>query len=398
MQRLSLYVATTVLLLCSACKLAATQQQENDQDAKQIVQRFVEQLGQLKSFKLHLEADTTIKFVDDTQSETRKFEIGVERPNKIYVKDLIPSRRAGQLVSNGQDMYVIAPLIGVYVARKAPPTIDDILQDDASIGVSYGLGMSGVVLQYLEKNAYERVVENSDGLEYLGEEVIGGISCHCVRLLSGDGNTDLWFNADQSALLLRMVPDLSQTYDRIKKEKPEFQGLNVTLDLNWEQVKEPAADRFAFIPGQRGPSSLLGKIAPAVRLKLLNGDDVSIARHKQKEIVILEFWTTWCRPCIRAMPETIEVINAYREKGVVLYPINQREDPDRVRSFMKAHGWDVPMAMDSNGIASRRYAVNTIPRTVLIGKDGKIKTIYTGYSRNIKRRLEKELDTLLAEE
>lgn len=398
MQRLLLHVAASALLATSVHDLSVAQPRQDAHDAELIVKRFAEQLSQINSFKLNLVATAKIIIDDNTESETRSFEIGVERPNRIYAKDLAPSRRAGTIVSNGLDMYVVAPLFGIYATRKAPPTIEKILQDEASIGVGYGMGRSSLVLHYLGQNAYDQIVGDANELEYIGEEVIDGFSCHRVRVLRSDGSTDLWFEADQTAMLIRMVPDLSQTSDRIKKKNPGFQKLEVTLDLRWERVEESASDRFAFVPTRGGPSSLLGKTAPAVKLKLLDGEEVPIARHRRKDIVILEFWTTWCKPCIRAVPETIEVVESYREKGVVLYPINQRESPNRVRSFMKVHRWNVPMAMDSNGITSRRYAVNTIPRTVLIGKDGKIKTIYTGFSRNIKKRLEQELDTLLAEE
>src|SRR5690349_4238380 len=78
-----------------------------------------------------------------------------------------------------------------------------------------------------------------------------------------------------------------------------------------------------------------GKPAPAFSLDLLKGGKATLADHKNKNVVILDFWATWCGPCVQAMPIVSEVAKSFADKGVVLYAVNEQEEADAVKAFLE---------------------------------------------------------------
>ena len=141
---------------------------------------------------------------------------------------------------------------------------------------------------------------------------------------------------------------------------------------------------------------LVGQSAPAFTLALLEGGELHLAAHKGKDIVILDFWATWCVPCVRAMPILVEVAEAYEGRGVVFYAVDQREGPETIRAFLKRTGLSVRVPLDQEGKVGDMYGVQGIPQTVLIGKDGTVQAVHVGFIPGMKQMLRDELDTLLA--
>ena len=145
-----------------------------------------------------------------------------------------------------------------------------------------------------------------------------------------------------------------------------------------------------------GPDSLVGKAAPNFELELLDGSLFELAAQKGKNIVILDFWATWCGPCRAAFPGLIEVSNEFQGKGVILRAVDLRERPETVRTFLKNANLTFTAVMDQDGSAAELFRVGGIPHTVIVGKDGTIQAVHVGYDPGNKDRLRQELNDLLA--
>jgi len=146
----------------------------------------------------------------------------------------------------------------------------------------------------------------------------------------------------------------------------------------------------------RQPHVLVGQEAPNLRLNTLDGGRFDLAEHEGKNIVLLDFWATWCSPCRVSMPLIAEAVTDYEEKGVVFHTVNMGDSPEEIRRFLGSVNLDVPVALDPAMEAAVKYSVEFIPQTVLIDKEGRVQAVHVGAPYNPDKRLRRELDWLLA--
>ncbi len=143
------------------------------------------------------------------------------------------------------------------------------------------------------------------------------------------------------------------------------------------------------IPDPDGPptSPLVGKEAPDFELSLLDDSTFQLSKHLGK-VVVLDFWATWSGPCIKAMPEVMDAIQAFPEEAVTFLAINQGETPPLVSEFLEAREWqDTPVAIDFNLKVGQSYQVESLPYTVVIDPAGKIAWVHSGAAADIKEKL-----------
>jgi len=143
-------------------------------------------------------------------------------------------------------------------------------------------------------------------------------------------------------------------------------------------------------------AAMLGKPAPDFELRRLDGENVKLSSHRDKEIVILDMWATWCGPCVAELPLVAEVNEAYRSKGVVTYAVNQGEEEKSVKEFVQSENVKLQVLLDTEGRAGNAYHAEAIPMLVIVGKDGTVQSIHLGYSPALKGVLTRELDQLIA--
>ena len=110
--------------------------------------------------------------------------------------------------------------------------------------------------------------------------------------------------------------------------------------------------------------------APDFALPDLEGRTVSL-EGLRGQVVLLNFWATWCLPCREEMPLLEKLHRELGPNGLVVLGVNYRESAAAVRAFLKAHGLTFPVVLD-DGEAAKRYAVYAIPVTFLIDRQGKV--------------------------
>jgi thiol-disulfide isomerase/thioredoxin len=155
-----------------------------------------------------------------------------------------------------------------------------------------------------------------------------------------------------------------------------------SLLSEWRLRPAPEPRPEGSIAGLISNSDLIGKTAPEIRLPLLDGEEFILSRERGK-VVILDFWASWCAPCIEAMPELLDAFKDFQQHELVLAAINQAESPATVRRFLEEQGWKdtsgLVVALDPDQETSTRYAFKEIPFTVVIDTDGKTAAIIEGY-------------------
>jgi peroxiredoxin len=167
---------------------------------------------------------------------------------------------------------------------------------------------------------------------------------------------------------------LSQIYV-IRTSAPEPSPTMRSL-ADWHLVNAPEP----VLPEAGNENSpLLGKAAATFKLPLLEGGDFDLDAAKG-QVVVLDFWASWCGPCVKSLPGLIDALSSFPADRVKLIGVNQGESPAQVKHFLETRGFKLTVAMDADQSVGQKYGVDAIPHTVIVGPDGKVAWVQTGYS------------------
>jgi thiol-disulfide isomerase/thioredoxin len=124
-------------------------------------------------------------------------------------------------------------------------------------------------------------------------------------------------------------------------------------------------------------SPLVGQPAPEFGLKTLSGDLFRL-KDSHDRVLVLDFWASWCGPCVQTMPLVEEAVKEIGEDKVHLVAINIQETPERVKAAVERLKLDATVVLDRDGEVAAAYNANAIPQTVIIDKDGKVTHVFVG--------------------
>ena len=129
------------------------------------------------------------------------------------------------------------------------------------------------------------------------------------------------------------------------------------------------------------PKLWKGKVAPAFTLTRTDGKAFDLADHVGKNVVILNFFATWCAPCRAETPELNRFVEASKGKPVIFVGIDADEKPETVAAYMRELKIAFPVAIDDGAVA-KMYGVRSFPTTVVIGARGEVLLYETGAIAN----------------
>ena len=143
-------------------------------------------------------------------------------------------------------------------------------------------------------------------------------------------------------------------------------------------------------------TGLTGQTAPDFALKSGAGENLRLSEFRG-EVVMINFWATWCGPCRQEMPLLDELYGRYEKVGFQLLGINLDDDQRRAEEMAKSLGVTFPVLYDVSKNVSRLYEVNAMPVTVLIDRSGVVRYTHYGYRSGYEQNYLDEIRELLKE-
>ncbi|MBT3637897.1 MAG: TlpA family protein disulfide reductase [Opitutae bacterium] len=229
----------------------------------------------------------------------------------------------------------------------------------------------------------------------------------CVNCVDAQSALGLWTVAQGGLGMAQLAASQEgQAPAILNRIKTQALEKNVVVKV---EVLSSDLDEFAGMAGlgepessespvpEKDSDSLVGLPAPSVKAKLLDGADFDLSKHKGK-VVVLDFWATWCGPCVRALPELMKATSSFPKNKVAFVAVNQGEKPKQIKKFLKQKKWEsLSVALDPRSVAGKNFNVEGIPQTVIIDKEGKVRHVHVGFSPDIGSRLKKEIQALVSE-
>lgn len=136
--------------------------------------------------------------------------------------------------------------------------------------------------------------------------------------------------------------------------------------------------------------------APDFTLARIGGTNLRL-QEQRGQVVMVNFWATWCAPCREEMPHLDRLYQKYRSSGFVLLGVNVDDDTGNAVALAQKLGVKFPVLLDTDKKVSRLYELNAMPSTVLIDRDGRVRHVHRGYQSGYENTYEKLVRGLLKE-
>jgi peroxiredoxin len=143
-------------------------------------------------------------------------------------------------------------------------------------------------------------------------------------------------------------------------------------------------------------SDLTGQAAPDFALKSNSGDNVRLSEYRG-DVVMVNFWATWCGPCRQEMPLLDELYSRYERVGFSLLGVNIDDDSRKAMNMVSELGVSFPVLFDARKEVSKLYKVEAMPVTVLIDREGTIRYVHHGYKPGYEDKYLDQIRSLLRE-
>jgi thiol-disulfide isomerase/thioredoxin len=136
--------------------------------------------------------------------------------------------------------------------------------------------------------------------------------------------------------------------------------------------------------GDKAPTFVMKKNGTTdyVFLRDFAGDlrQTAVLRGNTQKVVILSFFASWCKPCQKEAPVLADIVNGYEGQDVQLFFVNWGDSDQVAAEWLETYGVEATCLMDPFGANAKKFGVNTLPRTIIIDKQGYVQLIEKGFS------------------
>jgi peroxiredoxin len=156
------------------------------------------------------------------------------------------------------------------------------------------------------------------------------------------------------------------------------------------------AAALAAFAGTAIPAVAPASPAPDFTLRSMGGPNLRLAEQRG-QVVLVNFWATWCGPCRQEMPHLNRLYEKYKASGFVLLGVNVDDDARNAVDVAGKLHVSFPVLLDTDKRVSRLYDMNAMPATIVIDREGRIRYIHRGYREGYEATYDQQIRELLKE-
>ncbi len=374
----------------------------------------------------------TVTIGTQTRTETSPLSLAFAKPNRIVLD-------AGEvkLLDDGKTLTTVLGPTKRYLSAPSPEKLTITPIADGPVGAILFGGPLGPPSQLLLKlvlgnEPANALPDRASGLAVEPDQEWEGKPYQRLVISQGDEPAlRLWI--DPTAHLIRRMEYVLDAKD-VAGHAPS--GSDLTgLTMQWLagaiETDEPKPDAFDFKPAAElvriksaepkpaaaaGPprNELIGKLAPDFSITVLDGPGKTKTVTRADlagKVVLIDFWATWCGPCMMELPEIQKIADSYAKLNkteVVILAVSQDREPEdgsKVRDLVEkvldakklalASGPIARVALDSDQSMGEAFKVEGIPTVVILDAKGVVQTVHVGYNEDVKDVLTADIDHLL---
>jgi peroxiredoxin len=144
-----------------------------------------------------------------------------------------------------------------------------------------------------------------------------------------------------------------------------------------------------------------GDVLPPFTSRDLKGNEVNLSDHIGRKVILLDFWSIYCAPCVEEMPGLIELYNKYNDMGLEVFGISldSKFNARRLNKFVEGfeHRIPYPIIHDEKSNIRLLYGVNTLPTTIIVDTGGRVKLFHIGFTKGDKKLIDDYVRKLVSE-
>lgn len=161
-------------------------------------------------------------------------------------------------------------------------------------------------------------------------------------------------------------------------------------------LKTLAATALSLAIMQNALAGLESGPAPDFTLKTNDGSNLRLAEQRG-EVVMINFWASWCGPCRQEMPHLNALSEEFKPMGFKLLGVNVDEDMNDARQAIDRLKIEFPVLFDSENSVVEMFRVDAMPTTVIIDRDGNIRHLHRGYKPGYEIEYQEQVSALIKE-
>lgn len=370
-----------------------------------LFRNFEQRLTDAGAFTVDVTSHWVARGGGDAQG-TNLFHVAVQAGGKLRVEAGSQERGPRQLicVSDGRTITRLlrSATPNLYTQHDAGATLEELPHDPLTMQALNGSGVEFLVRPQFRAQLIAQIAEVEDR----GTEQLDGVATRHLRLKLVDKRTfDVWFTTGPQPELYRLVTATDIPLD----DQRAFQ-LTTTSSFQWRVgITHPAETFEVAIPHdarrvqdllaalQEGDvGQLLGKPAPDLELESLQGPRVNLSAARTGQVIILICWASWCAPSTDRIASLNEFVALCERGGAALYAINLGEDRNQVQRAVAETGFTGQVLLDPRAETLAAYRIQTIPATILIGKDGTVQAFHSGSTDAVRAQVRADAAALMA--